>query len=631
MKTVPVDGDLLEEQKVETSSLDKEVVEEASKKKEKPKQVSVCKLFAMGSAVDFIMLFFGCICSAASGCVMPLFSVVFGNLITELGGANAASTVTRRLLLVLVYLGCGAFVVGALGVGLLELQADRQCKKIRIKYFQKILAQEMAYFDTHNPSEFATQMADDVRVVREGIGIKLGQLFQFAAMFIAGLTVGFVYGWRLALVILACLPLLVGTGVVLMYLTVDNGAAGGKAYAAAGGVAEEVFMSMRTVAAFGGEDKVAVRYEHELEEAEKVGVKKGFYTGSGLGSAMAVMFASYALAFWYGGELILKSRDAYGPRNKCTEGSDANCFKPGTVLTVFFGVLMGSFGLGQASPAINALMAALTAGHRIFSVVDRQSELDPLVLQDGPAPQAWEEKHGEYGQPLEGDIVFKDVTFRFPTRPERPVLDKLNLVVPHGQTVALVGPSGCGKSTIISLVERFYDPEEGTITIGDKNVKDFNVRWFRSRIGMVQQEPRLFAVSIKENIRLGTLDTEVSEERIIECAKNANAHDFIMQIPAGYETNVGDGGSQLSGGQKQRVAIARAIIRDPEVLILDEATSALDNESERIVQEALDNLMAAKKRTTIVIAHRLTTIKNADKIVVVDEGKVIEEGTHTTL
>ena len=195
--------------------------------------------------------------------------------------------------------------------------------------------------------------------------------------------------------------------------------------------------------------------------------------------------------------------------------------------------------------------------------------------------------------------------------------------------MALVGPSGCGKSSAVQLIERFYDPSEGMVTFDGKDIRTLNVRWLREQIGLVSQEPMLFAGSIEQNIRMGKKGS--TKEDAIAAAKMSNAHDFISGFPDGYDTECGSGSTQLSGGQKQRIAIARAIIRDPSVLILDEATSALDTTSERIVQEALDQLLAKKKRTTIVIAHRLSTIRNADKIVVLDDGTVVEVGTHESL
>eukprot|EP01050_Picozoa_sp_SAG11_P009445 SAG11_NODE_887_length_6694_cov_21.780440_5_plen_432_part_00 len=233
------------------------------------------------------------------------------------------------------------------------------------------------------------------------------------------------------------------------------------------------------------------------------------------------------------------------------------------------------------------------------------------------------------GKSAEGKIELKDVVFTYPARPDQQVMNGFSLTVEAGQTVALCGASGSGKSTTIQLVERFYDPESGSVSLDGQDLKTLNLSWLRQQVGLVSQEPTLFAGTIGENIAYGK--PGATPEEIQAAAKSANAHNFITKFPDGYNTDCGSAGTQLSGGQKQRVAIARAIIKNPSVLLLDEATSALDNESEKAVQGALDELMQTRKRTTIVIAHRLSTIQNADKIAVVSNGVVVEEGTHTEL
>eukprot|EP00934_Nitzschia_sp_Nitz4_P001166 Nitzschia sp. Nitz4//scaffold281_size24464//18880//20187//NITZ4_008398-RA/size24464-exonerate_protein2genome-gene-0.2-mRNA-1//-1//CDS//3329545610//1166//frame0 len=228
-----------------------------------------------------------------------------------------------------------------------------------------------------------------------------------------------------------------------------------------------------------------------------------------------------------------------------------------------------------------------------------------------------------------GTIEFSDVRFAYPTRQNVNVFDGFNLKIEAGKTVALVGPSGSGKSTAIQLIERYYDPSAGTVTLDGVDLRELNVEWLRSHIGLVSQEPTLFATTIKENIRIAKPDA--TDAAVEAAARQANAHDFISSLQDGYDTNVGDKGAQLSGGQKQRIAIARTLITDPKIILLDEATSALDSESEAIVQEALDVIMSKGEATVVVIAHRLSTIRNADMIAVVNQGKVAETGTHEEL
>ncbi|CAJ0958489.1 unnamed protein product [Ranitomeya imitator] len=230
---------------------------------------------------------------------------------------------------------------------------------------------------------------------------------------------------------------------------------------------------------------------------------------------------------------------------------------------------------------------------------------------------------------LLGNLELQQISFHYPSRPDVPVLQELSVNIHSGQTVAFVGSSGCGKSTSVQLLQRFYDPCQGALLFDNTNIKDFNVQWLRSQIGIVSQEPMLFDCSIAENIAYGDNTREVPLEEIQRAARAANIHSFIEELPEKYNTSVGGKGTQLSGGQKQRIAIARALIRSPKILLLDEATSALDNESEKVVQQALDQ--ARKGRTCIMIAHRLSTVQNADVIVVMKNGRVIEIGTHQEL
>jgi len=266
--------------------------------------------------------------------------------------------------------------------------------------------------------------------------------------------------------------------------------------------------------------------------------------------------------------------------------------------------------LGQASPCLTAFTAGKAAAYKMFETIEREPLIDTFDL------------NGKVLEDIRGEIELRDVCFSYPARPKEEVFGGFSLLIPSGTTTALVGESGSGKSTVISLIERFYDPNSGQVLIDGVDLKEFQLKWIRGKIGLVSQEPVLFSSSIMENIGYGKEGATVEE--IQAASKLANAAKFIDKLPLGLETLVGEHGTQLSGGQKQRIAIARAILKDPRILLLDEATSALDAESERVVQEALDRVMMS--RTTVIVAHRLSTVRNADMIAVIHRGKIVEEG-----
>ena len=380
-----------------------------------------------------------------------------------------------------------------------------------------------------------------------------------------------------------------------------------ESYALGGTVAEEVISSIRNATAFNTQDKLARQYDAHLNEAEKWGLKLKISLAVMISAMMGIIYFNYGLSFWMGSRFIVDGQMTLSE-----------------VLTIMLAIMIGAFSLGNVAPNAQAFTTSVAAAGKIFSTIDRSSPLNPM------------NEEGEKLEHVEGTVELKNVKMIYPSRAEVVVMQDVNLKVPAGKTTALVGASGSGKSTIVGLVERFYDPVGGEVYLDGHDVSRLNLKWLRQQISLVSQEPTLFGTTIFNNIRHGLIGTkyenseiEKQKELITAAAKMANAHDFVIGLPEGYDTNVGERGFLLSGGQKQRIAIARAMVSDPKILLLDEATSALDTKSEGVVQAALD--VAAQGRTTIVIAHRLSTIRTADNIVVMSQGRIVEQGTHDEL
>ncbi|XP_057304790.1 ATP-dependent translocase ABCB1-like isoform X3 [Hydractinia symbiolongicarpus] len=578
--------------------------------KEKPKPaetVSICSLFRYGDVLDALLMFIALIASMGNGVAQPASFVIFGELIEEfvdfakdINGTTSIEDTMKDFAVYYVYVAIGMFVCSFLQAALWSVSAVRQIHRIRIHFFQSILRQDIGWFDVNEGGGLTSRLSDDLTKMQSGIGDKVGMTVQALTMFFAGFGLGFSYSWKLTLIILSLTPAIIIGGGITGKVVAAFTSREQTAYAEAGAVAEEVISSIRTVVAFGGQEDEIKRYDQKLIGAEKAGIKKGATMGGSFGFFHIVIFSCYALSFWYGSRMVADEE-----------------LTSGKLMLVFFCVMIGAAQLGQVSPNFEAVTAARGAAFQVFKICERVPIIDSLAENTG-------KKVGE----VDGNIELSNVHFRYPSRPEVKVLDGFNLLIKKGSTVALVGESGCGKSTIVKLIQRFYDTEEGKVTLDGEDLRELNLKEMRSNIGVVSQEPVLFDMTIAENIRFGARFGATQRE-VEEAAKNANAHDFIMTLPKGYDTNVGEGGAQLSGGQKQRIAIARALIRDPKILLFDEATSALDTESEAIVQAAMDK--ASEGRTTVIIAHRLSTVRNASSIVAVKDGKVAEIGTHNEL
>ncbi|XP_072268653.1 ATP-binding cassette sub-family B member 5-like [Pyxicephalus adspersus] len=583
-----------------------------NKEKEKIKSVGPIQIFRYANGLDIFYMIVGIIGAIGNGVSQPLMFIVFGEMTDSILCYNSSLSNTSQCakfkpldeqmtLFSFYYVGIGAGVIicAYFQVSFWVLAAARQTRRMRQVFFHSVLSKEIGWFDVTQSGELNTRLTDDINKINDGIGDKVGHLVQNLSTFVAGLLIGLINGWKLALVLMATGPVLAISTAISSKMLVSLTSKELTAYAKAGAVAEEVLSSIRTVVAFGGQENEIKRYTNNLGEAKKIGIKKTITSQMAVGIMYFIIYASYALGFWYGAKLVLGDND----------------YTIGKVMLVFFSVVFSSYCIGQAASHLEAFSVARGAAYNIFKIIDQPSKINSFS-REGYEP--------DY---IKGNVEFRDVDFSYPSRMAVQVLKGLNLTVKSGQTVALVGQSGCGKSTTVQLLQRLYDPQEGQILVDGHDIRSLNIRRHRELIGVVSQEPVLFATTIKNNIRYGRLD--VTDEEIERAAKEANAYDFIMELPDKFETLAGERGAQLSGGQKQRIAIARALVRNPRILLLDEATSALDTESESVVQAALDK--ASEGRTTIVIAHRLSTVWTADLIVVLENGSVAEKGTHSEL
>ncbi|XP_025030388.1 bile salt export pump isoform X2 [Python bivittatus] len=607
-------------------------------KKKDEIRIGFFQLFRFASSSEILMMLLGSICAILHGTAQPAMLVVFGimtdtfiqydiekqelkdpnkvcmnNTIVWINSSHhqndSNASISCGLLDIesqMIYFatfyagtGCAVLVLGYLQICLWVISAARQTQHIRKAYFRKIMRMDIGWFDCTSVGELNTRISDDINKINDAVADQVAIFIQRFTTFVCGFLLGFVRGWKLTLVIIAVSPLIgIGAGIIGLSVAKLTGLEL-KAYAKAGAIADEVLSSIRTVAAFGGERKEVERYDKNLVFAQNWGIRKGIIMGFFTGYIWCIIFLCYALAFWYGSKLVLEEQE----------------YSPGTLLQVFLGVLIGALNLGQASPCLEAFATGRGAATNIFETIDEKPSID-CMSEDGYKLDK-----------VRGEIEFHNVTFYYPSRPEVKILEKLSMIIKPGETTAFVGPSGAGKSTTIQLIQRFYDPTEGMVTLDGHDIRSLNIQWLRSLMGVVEQEPVLFATTIAENIRYGREDATM--EDITRAAKEANAYNFIMDLPLQFDTLVGEGGSQMSGGQKQRIAIARALVRNPKILLLDMATSALDNESEATVQETLSK--ARLGRTAISIAHRLSTVKTADVIIGFERGRAVERGKHEEL
>ncbi|CAN0853736.1 ABC transporter B family member 9 [Linum grandiflorum] len=573
--------------------------QEAPKKKP---NVSLKRLAALNKP-EIGVLLAGSIAAAVHGVIFPVFGLLLSNAIKMFfEPPHQLKKDSSFWGLMYVVIGGVNFVALPAQHCFFGIAGGKLIERIRSLTFERVVHQEISWFDdpANSSGAVGSRLSTDASAIRSLVGDALGLLAQNLATILAAVVISFTANWILALIIIAASPLMIAQAIAQAKFIKGFSKDAKVMYEEASQVANDAVGGMRTVASFCAESKVMELYDQKCQSPIDNAVRAGLTCGFGFGFSFLVLNCINALLFFLGSVFVTRRLATFEE-----------------VFRVFFALTIAAVGISQSSGVAPDSRKAKDSAASIFAILDRKSMIDSSIDE------------GITLQNLIGDIELQNVSFRYPMRPNVQVFRDLSLTIPSGKTVALVGESGSGKSTVISLIERFYDPESGTVFLDKVDLKNLKLTWLRQQMGLVGQEPILFNDTIRSNIAYGKHGATATEEEIVAAANAANANSFITSLPHGYDTNVGERGTQLSGGQKQRIAIARAVLKNPRILLLDEATSALDAESERIVQDALDNVMVS--RTTVVVAHRLATIKNADLIAVVKNGVIVERGKHDEL
>lgn len=612
-------------------------------------------LYKAADRTDVALLVIGIIAAIGSGVPLPLIGILFGQLIDGFNSASCGSSsvptdknaflssVDDKVGKIAIIAAVNFFLIWTYTTCWSNL-GERLVRKMRQRYLAAVLRQDMAFFDTLKPGEVGTRLSADLLTIQNGTSEKMGILISSLSYFVTSYIVAFIKLPRLAGQLVSLLPAFGIVSIVGSRFVANAQKNTSTHLSHAASLAAEALNNLPVVQAFGAQKRLSNIYQSHLERARRQGTLKALAAACVLGALFFVGYSANALAFFSGSNLI---------------ASSGNPGTVGSVYTVIFLLLDASFIVGQIAPYLQTFSAASGAGQALRETIDKVSPIDATNASHGIMPQP--------GDVADIAVELKDVEFSYPARPDEKALHGLSISVPAGHRVALVGLSGSGKSTVAALLQRFYDPTSGRVLLNGTDVREYNVRWLRSQIGVVGQEPVLFDCSIMQSIAHGLVGSpahshlhetvlafsQVGQEKTgtelehvlttseqleqldeikalcVRAAKLAGAHNFIERLPQGYDSQVGEAGGKLSGGQKQRISIARAIVKQPKLLILDEATAALDSHSEHAVAKALDSI--SEGVTTVAIAHRLATIRNYDQIVVMGAGKVLEQGTHKQL
>ena len=475
---------------------------------------------------------------------------------------------------------------------------ENSLRDLRNDAFSKMVFMPMDFFNTNKVGELTSRVSSDITQIQETLRTTIAEFFRQIVIIVGGISFLFFISWKLALIMLATVPVMAliavffGRYIRRLSKEAQNFSANSNA------IVEEALTGIANVKAFTNEYFNINRFRKNTQEMRDLNVRSGVWRGLFVSFIIFCLFGAIVFIVWQG--LLM------------TQGAHPELSKEGFYQFVLFTIMMGA-SVGSLPDLYANIQKAIGATENLMDIVNGQSELD---LHPGTKKNK-----------ITGEIEFKDVKFSYPQRNDMEVLKSVSFNIQPNQTFAIVGASGSGKTTITNLLLGFYKSDDGQVLVDGVSVSDYDLNHLRENMAIVPQEVMLFSGTIQENIRFG--QTDATDEQVVLAAQQANAWEFIESFPDGMQTEVGDRGIQLSGGQKQRVAIARALLKNPSILILDEATSALDSESEKLVQDALQNLM--KNRTSLVIAHRLATIRKVDKILVMQNGAIVETGTHQEL
>ncbi|MCB2408307.1 ABC transporter ATP-binding protein [Hymenobacter lucidus] len=547
---------------------------------------------------------FGMILLALSSATTMAFPWVIGKLTDTANGKpfllpNGHVITINQIALGLfaVILVQGTFSFGR--IWLFTQVSEFTVRDIRQALYRKFVTLPIPYFEKHRVGAITSRITSDVAMIQDSFSLTLAELFRQVTTLIVGITFIMLVSVKLSLFMLLTFPPIVVVAMIFGRKIRVLAKQTQEELAKTNVIVEETLQGINTVKAFTNEQFETNRYGASLTRTVQAALRSNLYRGGFVSFVIIGLFGGIIMVLWRAASLVAAGQMTIG---------DLTSF---ALYTIFIGASVG--GLGEL---YGKVQSTLGASERILEILDEPSEPTHRPRVAGTAPLQ-----------VRGDIEYRNVAFSYPTRPDLPVLKNIDFDIQAGEKIALVGPSGAGKSTIVQLLMQFYELSGGKILVDGRDIQLYDLTELRRHIGIVPQETLLFGGSIRENIAYGKLDA--TDEEIMAAARKANAWQFIASFPEGLDTLVGERGVKLSGGQRQRIAIARAILKNPAILLLDEATSALDSESEKLVQGAMDELM--QNRTSIIIAHRLSTIRKVDKILVIDGGRIVEQGTHDEL